>query len=96
MEAAARRASTASPTASPTTLYAQKPDPKAIPGFVKRKGEVVIGTVAGLRAVKDLPLLVRAVGGLSGTVRLVIVGEGPERADDPRRRRGDGAGATGW
>ena len=64
----------------PTMLYAQKPDPKAIPGFVKRKDELVIGTVAGLRAVKDLPLLVRAVGGLPGKVRLVIVGEGPERA----------------
>jgi glycosyltransferase involved in cell wall biosynthesis len=62
----------------PTMLYAQKPDPKAIPGFVKRKDELVIGTVAGLRAVKDLPLLVRAVGGLAGKVRLVIVGEGPD------------------
>lgn len=62
----------------PTMLYAQKPDPKGIPGFVKRKDELVIGTVAGLRAVKDLPLLVRAVGGLPGRVRLVIVGEGPE------------------
>ena len=62
----------------PTMLYATKPDPKAIPGFVKRADELVIGTVAGLRAVKDLPLLVRAVGGLPGKVRLVIVGEGPD------------------
>jgi glycosyltransferase involved in cell wall biosynthesis len=62
----------------PTMRYAEKPDPKAIPGFVKRKDELVIGTVAGLRAVKDLPLLVRAVGGLPGKVKLVIVGEGPE------------------
>ncbi|MES2338714.1 MAG: glycosyltransferase [Pseudomonadota bacterium] len=64
----------------PTMLYANTPDPKAIPGFVRRKGELVIGTVAGLRAVKDLPLLVRAVGGLPGKVKLVIVGEGPEEA----------------
>lgn len=63
----------------PTMRYAEPPDRKAIPGFVKRKDEIVIGTVAGLREVKDLPLLVRAVGGLSERVKLVIVGEGPER-----------------
>ena len=62
-----------------TALFAQKPDPKAIPGLVRQPREVVIGAVAGLRAVKDLPLLVRACGGLSGRFRLVIVGEGPER-----------------
>ncbi len=50
-----------------------------IPGFERREGEVVIGTVAGLRKVKDLPRLVRAVASLPPTVRLVIVGEGPER-----------------
>ncbi len=63
-----------------TALYAGRPDPKAIPGFVRDEREVVIGALAGLRAVKDLPLLVRACGGLSGRFRLVIVGEGPERA----------------
>ena len=63
----------------PTMLYAGRPDPKAIPGFVRNEREVVIGALAGLRAVKDLPLLVRACGGLSGRFRLVIVGEGPER-----------------
>lgn len=51
-----------------------------IPGFARRDGEVVIGTVAGLRKVKDLPRLVRAVAALPANVRLVIVGEGPERA----------------
>lgn len=59
--------------------YAAAPDPRAIPGFRKKPGEVVIGTLAGLREVKDLPLLVRAFGGLPGKARLVIVGEGPER-----------------
>ncbi|MBA3880823.1 MAG: glycosyl transferase family 1 [Sphingobium sp.] len=59
--------------------YATAPDPRAIPGFRKKPGEVVIGTLAGLRAVKDLPLLVRGFGGLPGKARLVIVGEGPER-----------------
>ena len=64
----------------PTELYAQAPDPKGIPGFTRKPKEIVIGSVAGLRAVKDLPALVRAVGGLSTKFRLVIVGEGPERA----------------
>ncbi|WP_428629812.1 glycosyltransferase [Sphingopyxis sp.] len=50
-----------------------------IPGFSRRKGDVVIGTVAGLRKVKDLPRLVRAVATLPKNVRLVIVGEGSER-----------------
>ena len=63
-----------------TALYAAKPKPDAIPGLVRRPKEVVIGAIAGLRAVKDLPALVRATGGLSGRIRLVIVGEGPERA----------------
>lgn len=62
-----------------TQAYATKPDPRAIPGFVPNAKEVVIGALAGLRAVKDLPLLVRACGGLAGRFRLVIVGEGPER-----------------
>lgn len=62
-----------------TALYGQKPDPRAIPGFRRNAGEVVIGALAGLRGVKDLPLLVRACGGLSGKFRLVIVGEGPEK-----------------
>ena len=63
-----------------TALYARPPKPDAIPGLVKRDGEVVIGTIANLRAVKDLPMLVRATGGLAGRIRLVIVGDGPERA----------------
>ncbi|CAN5359630.1 glycosyltransferase family 4 protein [soil metagenome] len=60
--------------------YAAKPDPRAIPGFKRKPGEIVIGTLAGLREVKDLPALVRAVGGMTARARLVIVGEGPERA----------------
>jgi len=59
--------------------YARKPDPKAIPGFKRLPGHVVVGTVAGLREVKDLPLLVRAMGGVKSRAQLVIVGEGPER-----------------
>ena len=52
----------------------------ANPRLERREGDVVIGTVAGLRKVKDLPRLVRAVAALPGHVRLAIVGEGPERA----------------
>jgi glycosyltransferase involved in cell wall biosynthesis len=59
--------------------YEGKPS-VAIPGLERRDGEVVIGTVAGLRKVKDLPRLVRAVATLPSNVRLVIVGEGPERS----------------
>jgi len=63
-----------------TSLYARTPDPKAIPGFTRKPGEVVVGALAGLREVKNLPALVRAVGGCPAKIRLVIVGEGPERA----------------
>ncbi|MEI4507485.1 glycosyltransferase family 4 protein [Sphingopyxis sp. CCNWLW253] len=62
-----------------TAAYEARPS-VAIPGLERREGEVVIGTVAGLRKVKDLPRLVRAVATLPANVRLVIVGEGPERA----------------
>ncbi|GGO97835.1 glycosyltransferase family 4 protein [Stakelama pacifica] len=62
-----------------TSLYGKPAKPDAIPGFTKKEGEIVIGTIAGLRPVKYLPLLLRAVGGMAFTVKLVIVGEGPER-----------------
>jgi len=67
------------PNGIDTALYAAKPAPDAIPGFRRKPGEVVIGTLAGLREVKDLPALVRAAGGVSARVRLVLIGEGPER-----------------
>jgi glycosyltransferase involved in cell wall biosynthesis len=63
-----------------TALYAQPPKAGAIPGFRRKEGETVVGVVAGLRAVKNLPLLVRALGGVAAPVRLVIAGDGPERA----------------
>ncbi len=59
--------------------YGRKPDPRAIPSFKRLPGHVVVGTLAGLRPVKDLPMLVRAVGGMKTRAQLVIVGEGPER-----------------
>jgi L-malate glycosyltransferase len=63
-----------------TALYAARPDPRAIPGFVRDERVLTIGAVGALLPHKDLPALVRAVGGLSTRFRLVIVGTGPERA----------------
>lgn len=59
--------------------YGVPPARDAIPGFIRRDGEVIIGTLAGLRPVKNLARLVRAVAVLPPHCRLVIVGEGPER-----------------
>lgn len=59
--------------------FEKKPQRGALPGFTRREGEVVVGTVAGLRAIKNLPRLVRACAAAGDNVRLVIVGEGPEK-----------------
>lgn len=59
--------------------YAGEPS-VPIAGLDKAEGDVVIGTVAGLRKVKNLPRLVETVGRLGTNIRLAIVGEGPERA----------------
>jgi L-malate glycosyltransferase len=55
------------------------PAADSIPGFRRAAGDVVVGTMAGLRAVKNLPRLVRMLARSGGEGRLVIVGEGPER-----------------
>jgi glycosyltransferase involved in cell wall biosynthesis len=68
------------PNGVPVARYAPEHGPRAIPGLEERPGEVVIGTVAGLRKVKNLPRLVRAFAAMRHKrARLVIVGEGPER-----------------
>jgi len=59
--------------------FEKKAQRGALPGFTKREGEVVVGTVAGLRAIKNLPRLVRACAAAGDNVRLVIVGEGPDK-----------------
>ena len=59
--------------------YAAPPETGAIPGLEPRPGEVIVGTVAGLRAVKNLPRLVRAFAAMTVPgARLVVVGAGPE------------------
>ncbi|HEX8621887.1 MAG TPA: glycosyltransferase family 4 protein [Allosphingosinicella sp.] len=61
-----------------TGRYALAPS-APIPGLEDRPGEVVVGTVAGLRPVKNLPRLVRAFAAMTmKSARLVIVGAGPE------------------
>ncbi len=62
-----------------TARYAKRPKPDALPRIVKRPGERWVGTLAGLRAVKNLPRLVRACADLPEPWQLVIAGEGPER-----------------
>ncbi|MBB4857523.1 glycosyltransferase involved in cell wall biosynthesis [Novosphingobium chloroacetimidivorans] len=59
--------------------YARKPKADALPRIVKRPGELWVGTLAGLRTVKNLPRLVRAFAGLPPAWQLVILGDGPER-----------------
>ncbi|MGE8133188.1 glycosyltransferase family 4 protein [Novosphingobium subterraneum] len=62
-----------------TGLYARKQKPDLLPRVVKRPGEKWLGTLAGLRAVKNLPRMVRAMKDLPPEWHLVILGEGPER-----------------
>jgi len=67
------------PNGIATKAYARKPRPDALPRLVKHKGELWVGTLAGLRKVKNLPGLVRACAALPEAWHLVIAGEGPER-----------------
>lgn len=53
--------------------------PDALPRVIKRPGERWLGTLAGLRPVKNLPRLVRAFAAMGPEWNLVILGEGPER-----------------
>lgn len=67
------------PNGIDTKAFARRAKPDALRGVVKRKGEFWVGTLAGLRPVKNLPRLVRAFRNLPEEWHLVIVGEGPER-----------------
>jgi glycosyltransferase involved in cell wall biosynthesis len=68
------------PNGIATRAYAKKPKPDVLPGLVKHKGEFWVGSMAGLRPVKNLTALVRAFAPLPEEWQLVIAGEGPERA----------------
>jgi L-malate glycosyltransferase len=59
--------------------FANGPQAGAIPGLHRRNGELIIGTVARINEIKNMPLLVEAVARLRQThpTQLVIVGEGP-------------------
>jgi L-malate glycosyltransferase len=59
--------------------YLKSPHRDAFPGFRRDDDEIVVGTVAGLRTVKNLPRLLRAVAAAGPNVRLAIAGTGPER-----------------
>ena len=61
-----------------TAAFAAPPRPDALP-FAKPQGQHWVGTLAGLRAVKQLPALVEACAHLPPEWHLVICGEGPER-----------------
>jgi len=61
-----------------TKAFGKKPKPGAF-RVVKHEGENWIGTLAGLRPVKQLPMLVQAFAGLPENWQLVILGDGPEK-----------------
>ena len=67
------------PNGIDTDHFNRRPQRGSVPGFQKRNGEIVVGTIAGLRTAKNLPRLVRAVAAAGPNVRLAIVGDGPER-----------------
>jgi glycosyltransferase involved in cell wall biosynthesis len=63
-------------------LYGAAGDESAVPGFRRRDGELIVGTVAPLRAEKNLRRLIRVFAAVAPRrpVRLLIAGDGPERA----------------
>lgn len=62
-------------------LFGGPGDPSAVPGFVRQPGETLLGTVAPLRAEKNLGRMLRAFARLQARqrTRLLIAGDGPER-----------------
>lgn len=84
------------PNGIDAAAFAVPPSPHAIPGLERRPGEVIVGTLAGLRRVKNLPRLVRAFAAATRATevpaRLVIVGQGPDR--DAIRREAVAAGVA--
>ena len=67
------------PNGIDTEHYNRRPQRGSFPGFQKRDGDIVVGTIADLRTVKNVPRLLRAVAAAGPNIRLAIVGEGPDR-----------------
>jgi glycosyltransferase involved in cell wall biosynthesis len=62
-----------------TRTFAKPPKRDALPGLVKRSGELWVGTLAGSGNVAGLASLIRAFSSLDEPWQLVIAGEGLER-----------------
>jgi len=67
------------PNGIDTRAFAAPAKRDVLPGLLKHKGELWVGTLAGLRKVKQLDMLVGAMARLPDEWHLVIAGEGPER-----------------
>lgn len=72
--------------------YACPPAQDGLPGFSRAPGKLVVGTLAGLRPVKNIPRLVRAVARNRDRLQLVVVGEGEERDAIESEARAQGLG----
>ena len=64
-----------------TRAFAAPPKRDILPHLIKHKDEYWIGTLAGLRRVKQLDMLIRAMTYVPPEWQLVIAGEGPEREE---------------
>ena len=67
------------PNGIDTRAFAAPPKRDILPNLVKHKDEFWLGTLAGLREVKQLDVLVRAMDRMPQEWQLVIAGDGPER-----------------
>ena len=68
------------PNGIDTRAFAAPAKRDLLTGLIKHKDEKWIGTLAGLRKVKQLEVLIRAMRLVPPEWQLVIAGEGPERA----------------